>query len=94
MNRIRNYTIFFVTTEGTNGEEVNTFFKAKDAVCPPLTSLTTMRFLWMLFTAMGMKCPSASGPRRRVSFRRITPFRVVPDTTVPTPCVTQISQLY
>ena len=81
-----------MTMEGTNDEKVITFFKAKDAVCPPLTSLTTMRFLWMLFTAIGMKCPSASGPRRRVSFRRITPFRVVPDTTVPTPCVKQISE--
>jgi hypothetical protein len=66
-----------------------TFFRAKDAVWPPLTSLTTMRFLWMLFTAIGMKCPSVSGPSKRVSFRRITPFKVVPDTTVPTPCVKQ-----
>jgi hypothetical protein len=66
-----------------------TFFRAKDAVWPPLTSLTTIRFLWMLFTAIGMKCPSVSGPSKRVSFRRITPFKVVPDTTVPTPCVKQ-----
>ena len=34
-------------------------------------------------------CPTGLGPRRRTSFSWITPFRVVPETTVPTPCTTE-----
>lgn len=63
-----------------------TFFRAKDAVCPPWTSLTGILLRWMDLTAMGMKVPSGSGPRSSVSLRRIIPRNVVPETTVPTPC--------
>ena len=34
---------------------------------------------------MGMKLPKGSGPSSIVSFRRMSPRKVVPDTTVPTP---------
>lgn len=35
---------------------------------------------------MDMKLPKGSGPSSIVSFRRMSPRNVVPDTTVPTPC--------
>lgn len=63
-----------------------TFFRAKDAVWPPRTSLTGILLRWMDLTAMGVKVPSGSGPNSRVSLSRINPRNVVPDTTVPTPC--------
>lgn len=66
-------------------DERLTFFRAKEAVCPPRTSLTGMRLRWMDLTAKGMKAPRGSGPRSSVSLRRINPRKVVPDTTVPTP---------
>lgn len=62
-----------------------TFLRAKEAVWPPRTSRTAMRLRCILLTAMGMKWPRGSGPSINVSFNLITPFRVVPDTTVPTP---------
>lgn len=62
-----------------------TFFSAKDAVCPPRTSLTGILLRWMDLTAMGMKMPRGSGPRSSVSLSRIIPRNVVPETTVPTP---------
>jgi hypothetical protein len=39
----------------------------------------------MLLIAIGINCPTGSGPRSSVSLRRIVPLNVVPDTTVPTP---------
>ena len=63
-----------------------TFLSANDAVWPPRTSFTGIRFRWILFMAMGMNCPRGSGPRSRVSFIRIAPCKVVPEITVPTPC--------
>ena len=62
-----------------------TFFKAKEALCPPLTSVTGNLFRWMLLTERGWKWPRGSGPKRSVSLQVIVPFIVVPDTTVPTP---------
>lgn len=62
-----------------------TFLRAKEAVWPPRTSRTAIRLRCILLTAMGMKWPRGSGPSINVSFNLITPFRVVPDTTVPTP---------
>lgn len=63
-----------------------TFFRAKEAVWPPRTSFTGILFRWMDLTAMDMKLPRGSGPSSMVSFRRMSPRNVVPDTTVPTPC--------
>lgn len=63
-----------------------TFFKAKEAVWPPRTSLTGILLRWMDLTAIGRKLPRGSGPSSRVSFSLMRPLRVVPDTTVPTPC--------
>ena len=65
---------------------LQTFFRAKDAVWPPRTSLTGILLRWMDLTAMGMKVPSGSGPKSSVSLSRIIPRNVVPETTVPTPC--------
>ena len=62
-----------------------TFFKAKEAVCPPRTSLTGIRFRWMLLMTIGTNWPTGSGPSRSESFSRIVPRIVVPETTVPTP---------
>lgn len=62
-----------------------TFFKAKEAVWPPRTSLTGILLRWMDLTAIGRKLPRGSGPSSRVSFSLIRPLSVVPDTTVPTP---------
>jgi len=67
-------------------QALQTFLSAKDAVCPPRTSLTAILFRCILLTAIGMKWPSGSGPNINVSFRRISPRNAVPDTTVPTPC--------
>ena len=63
-----------------------TFFRAKEAVWPPRTSLTGMRLRWMDLTAIDRKLPKGSGPSSSVSFSLIRPLSVVPDTTVPTPC--------
>jgi len=63
-----------------------TFLSENEAVCPPRTSSTGMRLRWMLLMTMGRNWPRASGPSSRVSLSRISPLRVVPDTTVPTPC--------
>lgn len=62
-----------------------TFLRAKDAVWPPLTSFTGILLRWIDLTTMGMKLPRGSGPSSMVSLRRMSPRRVVPDTTVPTP---------
>lgn len=70
------------------------FFSAKLAVCPPRTSATFIRFRWMLFTAIGMKWPRASGPSNSVSFKRINPCKQVPDTTVPTPGTEYVSSIW
>lgn len=66
-------------------EQDLTFFKAKEAVWPPRTSLTGILLRWMDLTAIGRKLPSGSGPSSKVSFSLIRPLSVVPDTTVPTP---------
>lgn len=63
-----------------------TFLRAKEAVWPPWTSLTGILLRWMDLTVMEVKVPSGSGPSSSVSLSWITPWRVVPDTTVPTPC--------
>lgn len=63
-----------------------TFFRENDAVCPPRTSLTGILLRWMDLTAMGSNEPNGSGPNSRMSFSRIIPRNVVPETTVPTPC--------
>lgn len=70
------------------------FFRAKLAVWPPLTSRTGILFRWMLFTAIGVKRPRGSGPSSKVSFNFMIPFKVVPDTTVPTPCQIVIYNCY
>lgn len=64
---------------------VPTFLRANEAVWPPLTSFTGILFRWIDLTAIGMKLPRGSGPSSMVSFRRMSPRKVVPDTTVPTP---------
>lgn len=69
------------------------FLRAKLAVCPALTSFTAMRFLWMLLTAIAWKWPNGSGPSIKVSFSLMTPFRVVPETTVPTPGTEYVSSI-
>ncbi len=63
----------------------HTFFRAKEAVCPPRTSFTGILLRWMDLTVMERKAPKGSGPRSKVSLSRISPRNVVPDTTVPTP---------
>ena len=65
--------------------QIFTFFNAKEAVCPPLTSLTGIRLRCILLITIGVKLPTGSGPSRRVSFKRMVPRMVVPETTVPTP---------
>jgi len=70
-----------------------TFFRAKDAVCPPRTSLTGILLRCIDFTAIGMNVPSGSGPKSRVSLSRINPRNVVPETTVPTPCQQKTNML-
>lgn len=62
-----------------------TFLRANEAVWPPRTSFTGILLRWIDLTAMGMKLPKGSGPSSIVSFRRMSPRKVVPDTTVPTP---------
>lgn len=69
---------------GSRGDHL-TFFKAKEAVWPPRTSLTGILLRWMDLTAIGRKLPRGSGPSSRVSFSLIRPLSVVPETTVPTP---------
>lgn len=69
-----------------------TFFRENDAVCPPRTSLTGILLRWMDLTAMGSNEPSGSGPNSRMSFSRINPRNVVPETTVPTPCAKERSK--
>ena len=62
-----------------------TFLSAKEAVCPPRTSLTGSLFLWMPLMETEKKSPREVGPSRRTSLTLITPCIHVPDTTVPTP---------
>lgn len=69
-----------------------TFFRENDAVCPPRTSLTGILLRWMDLTAMGSNEPIGSGPNSRMSFSRINPRNVVPETTVPTPCAKERSK--
>ena len=76
----------YVSKTSDHCSETNlTFFSANEAVCPPCTSSTAILLRWMLLIAMGWKWPRGSGPSIRISFKRITPLSVVPDTTVPTP---------
>ena len=62
-----------------------TFLSAKEAVCPPRTSLTGSLFLWMPLMETEKNSPREVGPSRRTSLTLITPCIHVPDTTVPTP---------
>ncbi len=71
----------------------HTFFRAKEAVCPPRTSFTGILLRWMDLTVMERKAPKGSGPRSKVSLSRISPRNVVPDTTVPTPWTKKIGLL-
>lgn len=73
------------TFDADVGDLPPTFFRANEAVWPPLTSFTGIRLRWIDFTAIEMKLPKGSGPSSMVSFRRMSPRKVVPDTTVPTP---------
>ena len=70
-----------------------TFLSAKEAVCPPRTSVTGSLFRWTPRIETGMNSPMEVGPIRRTSFIWTTPCMHVPDTTVPTPCrlVTKIN---
>ena len=67
-----------------------TFLSAKEAVCPPLTSLTGNLFRCIPLIATGMNSPRKLGPNSNVSFKLITPCIHVPDTTVPTPWIIEM----
>ena len=56
-----------------------TFLSAKEAVCPPHTSLTGSLFLWMPLMETEKNSPKELGPSRR------TLLTLIPATTVPTP---------
>jgi hypothetical protein len=42
-----------------------------DTLCPASPLLTDARFRWMVFTAVGMNCPTESGPRSTGSLAEI-----------------------
>mmetsp|Transcript_25979 Transcript_25979/g.68170 ORF Transcript_25979/g.68170 Transcript_25979/m.68170 type:complete len:378 (+) Transcript_25979:517-1650(+) len=71
-----------------------TFLSANDAACPPRTSFTGIRLLWIPLKATCWKFPTLSGPSSMVSAAVMVPHTVVPDTTVPTPGTENVSSIW
>jgi|LakMenEpi03Aug12_release.lakeMendotaPanAssembly.Ray.scaffolds.fasta_scaffold554752_1 hypothetical protein len=59
------YTYFFPEDNSHKKSEnwCQTFLRANEAVWPPRTSLTGIRLRCMLLIAIGINCPTGSGPR-------------------------------